>query len=66
MMRMYNLFYGGDKLKGGKRDAKFLVTSISHGFSFSKAVYVTSFTCVKNSFANRVETENKRVIGDFF
>ena len=66
MMRMYNLFYGGDRLKGGEKDAKFLVTSISHGFSFSKAVYTTSFTCVKNSFANRVETENKRVIGDFF
>ena len=66
MMRMYNLFYGGDKLKGGKRDAKFLVTKVKHAFSFSKAIYVTSFTCVKNSFANRVETESKRVAGDFF
>mgnify|MGYP003115238257 FL=1 len=66
MMKMYNLFYGGDKLKGGKRDAKFLVTKVKHAFSFSKAIYVTSFTCVKNSFANRVETESKRVAGDFF
>jgi hypothetical protein len=66
MMRMYNLFYGGDRLKGGEKDAKFLITKVHHAFSFSKAIYTTSFTCVKNSFANRVETESKRVAGDFF
>ena len=66
MLRMYNLFYGGDKLKGGKKDAKFLITKIKHAFNFNQGVYVTSFSCVKNSFANKVETEYKRTIGDFF
>ena len=63
MLRMYNLFYGGDKLKGGKKDAKFLVTKIKHGFNFNQGVYITSFSGVKNSFANKVETESQRVTG---
>jgi len=56
-MSEYNLFYGGED------NAKFLITKVSHAFSFSKAVYVTSFSCVKNSFASGVKTESQRLTG---
>ena len=60
MMNMYNIFYGGD---AGLNDAKFLITKVQHGFSFTKSVYVTTFTCVKNSFASSVKTEAQRLTG---
>ena len=60
MMGMYNLFYGGDN---GENDAKFLITKVQHGFSFTKSLYVTTFTCVKNSFASSVKTESQRLTG---
>ena len=48
MLKMYNLFYGGQKIIGGKSDARFLVTKIAHNINFDQDAYATTFTCVKN------------------
>ena len=61
MLKMYNLFYGGQITTGGQSDAKFLVTKIAHIINFKQDTYTTTFTCVKNSFASKIETEPERV-----
>ena len=61
MLKMYNLFYGGQITTGGQSDAKFLVTKIAHIINFDQDSYTTTFTCVKNSFASKIETEPERV-----
>lgn len=61
MLKMYNLFYGGQKIIGGKSDARFLVTKIAHNINFDQDAYATTFTCVKNSFASEIQTEPERV-----
>ena len=56
--KIYNIFYGSDS---DKHKAKFLVTALKHKIRFENNTYVTQFECVKNSYANKIETEQARL-----
>jgi len=60
--KIYNIFYGGEKADAnGVRNAKFLVTSLTHTFKFDNNSFATTFECVKNSYASKIQTEGDRL-----